>query len=267
MVEQRRPEPAGLPVQDRDRRRARRRPEHHVVEAEVPVDDDQGIDERPGRPGGCQRGEALDQSDVLRLETIAVCSLEGLDRRRDRVEQHLGARRVGQPRPRSQLGVVPQGCLELDQLGEGQLGLFRRRRGDHVADLGAGRQVVDHERDPPGRRIDVAPMQARHRDPGLGRDLAVEADLVLVEPHGDADLAVSRLGGREFDHHRAWRFGCIPVEVELAADDHPDLTGADQVASHLGDGGIGRERAAITQDVGEPVRCQFFDRVDDDSVR
>lgn len=198
VVEKRRPELAGLPVDDRDRRCAVGGGEHHVVQAEVSVDHDQRIDQRRCGPCGGLRPGSLDQRRVLGLDPVPVRLLVGLDRRRDGAEQQLRTSGTAEPRERAQRGVVPAGGLELNELGECGLGPLRIALvGRVVSDLRNRREVFDHERRPARLSLEVAPVEARHGNAGERRDLLVEPDLALVEAHGDPDLAARRIVGRE----------------------------------------------------------------------
>ena len=92
------------------------------------------------------------------------------------------------------------------QLDDPEAGLFDCGAGDFVADdrwSGIAEQQVEH----PRRGVDRGVVARRDRPAQAWRDVAVEADLALVEAQSQPGLPAHRIGGRDLQHHRLGPIG------------------------------------------------------------
>ena len=189
-----RPPGNGLPIDHGQRAVGPGGPEQHVVQPVVTVHQalHPALRRHPllfRRQIAVERGDqAFAHDAVLRRDLVAVPVDEtGVQRRDHRlIERSLAV----EPRRLGQRGVPQQRAVQPSQLDDAEAGLFGCGAGDFVADdrgPGVAEQQIEHAR----RGVDGGVVTGRYRPAQARRDVAVEADLTLVETQSRARSAGS----------------------------------------------------------------------------
>ena len=207
---------------------------------------------RGGEPARGRLAEPLVEVDLVGRERGTVPIEEARDHGAQPGREHLGFEVVaaGEARVRSELGSVPERCVQADHLGD---------RGFHLTD-GAAAQLVPRLHVPevledegePAVVVDRGVRGARRTDRDTRREVLVEAELVAVAA-GSHELAGGRILRRELADDTARRVGHVTVETEVVAGAHAHEPVADPLDRRVDDDRVA-DPARSTEHVGEEIR-------------